>query len=231
MLNDPEYRKLRVVQQRSYVELNNPDLAEELGLSDKEAERLFNLLSEIEIAEQVESLALVNNAIPDQATVAETQRRQEAQQRQQDESLRTMLGGKYSLWREYQQTLGDRRRIRSLGQQLAAAGVPLSEIQTRSLTATLISEQQRQRQTARIPAREFPNPHDPDYRAKMLEQQAKSTEEDNRRIVDAAAPVVSTRQLAVLRDLLQQQADMSGISMRLHLERERLQSQQQPMAR
>jgi hypothetical protein len=109
--------------------------------------------------------------------------------------------------------------------------VPLSEIQTRSLTATLISEQQRQRQTARIPAREFPNPHDPDYRAKMLEQQAKSTEEDNRRIVDAAAPVVSTRQLAVLRDLLQQQADMSGISMRLHLERERLQSQQQPMAR
>jgi hypothetical protein len=231
LMNDPEYRRLRIVQQRSYVELNNPGLAGELGLSEKEAARLFNLLSEIEIAEQVESLALVNNANPDQATVEETARRQAAQQRQQDESLRTMLGSKYSQWQEYQQTVGTRRRIRDLGQQLAQASVPLSEVQTRSLTAAVLSEQQRQRQTARIAARDFPSPDDPAYRAKMLEQQAKSTTEDNRRIVDAAAPVVSTRQLAVLRDLLEQQAEMSEVSLRLHLERRRLQSQQQPMAR
>jgi hypothetical protein len=140
LMKDPEYRKLRVVQQRSYVEINNPDLAEELGLSEKETAGLVNLLAEIEIAGQIASPALSNNASLDLATVEEMRRRQEALQRQQDESLRTMLGGKYSQWQEYQQTVGARRQVRALAQQLALAGAPLSETQTRSLTAAVISE-------------------------------------------------------------------------------------------
>jgi len=78
-------------------------------------------------------------------------------------------------------------------------------------------------------ARPFPpNPADPDYRTKMLEDQIKRTEENNRRMVEAAAPHLTAKQLTAYREQMEQQAAMNRIQMKLQIEQQRLQSQTQP---
>jgi hypothetical protein len=227
LMKDPEYRKLRIAQQRSNMERNYPGLVEALGLSEKEADRLFTLLAENQVAMSAESMLLTANGNPDQAAMEEMSRRQQAMQREQEDSLRAMLGGKYGQWQEYQQTRSSRTRVTSMGSQLAQAGMPLTDAQSRALTTALIAEQQRQRQSPPLmPQTAGLNPNDPDFRVKMMEESMKRSEENNRRMLDAAAPHVSARQLAALREQFDQQASMSRISMRMQMERERLQSQQ-----
>lgn len=228
LMKNPEYRKLRLAQTRVNMERNYPGLAEELGLSEKEADRLFDLLAEHQTAMSAESQLIGLNGTQDQAAVQEMIRRQQAMQREQEESIRNMLGGKYSQWQEYQQTRPARSRVTSMGSQLAQAGMPLTEAQTKALTSAMIAEQQRQRQDALLTARSQPiNPADPDARARALEETMKRTEENNRRTLEAAAPHLNARQLAALREQNEQQAAMLRISMQMQAERERLQPQGQ----
>jgi hypothetical protein len=227
LLKDPEYRKLRLAQTRSSMERNYPGLVEELGLSEKEADTLFNLLAENQIAMSAETQLIVSGT-EDQAAMAERSRRQAALRSEQEEALRSTLGPKYSQWQGYQQTQSARLRVTSLGTQLAQAGLPLTDAQTRSLTTAMIAEQQRQNQEMRTMARAMPaNPADPDYRTKAMEESLKRTEENNRRLVDTAAPHMTARQLAAYREQMEQQAAMSRISMKLQIEQQRLQSQSQ----
>jgi hypothetical protein len=229
LMKDPEYRKLRLAQQRLNMERNYPGLVEELGLSDKDADKLFDLLAENQLAMSTDSQQLIGSGTPDQTAMEEMTRRQQARQREQEEALRAMLGGKYSQWQAYQQTRPARSRVMSLGTQLAQAGLPLTDAQTRSLTTAIIAEQQRQAQDARAMTRTAPiNPADPDSRVKMMEESLKRTEDNNRRMVEAATPHMSAKQLAAYRDQMEQQTAMSRITMRMQIEQLRLQAQSQP---
>jgi hypothetical protein len=226
LMKDPEYRKLQLAQTRVNMERNYPGLVEELGLSEKEADRLFDLLAENQTALSAESQLLTASATQDQAAMEETMRRRQAIQREQDEAVRAMLGGKYTQWQEYQQTRPARSRVTSLSSQLAQAGSPLTEAQTRSLTTAMIAEQQRQTQEARLMPRTAPvNPADSDARTKMLEENLKRNEENNRRLVEVAAPHMSAKQLATYRAQMEQQNAMLRISMKLQIEQQRLQAQ------
>jgi hypothetical protein len=228
LMKDPEYRKLQLAQTRANMARNYPGLVEELGLSEKEADKLFDLLAESQTAMSAETTLLTINGTQDQAAMEEASRRRQVMQREQDEALRAMLGGKYTQWQDYQQTRPARSRVTSLGTQLAQAGVPLTDAQTRSLTTAMIAEQQRQTQEARLMPRTAPvNPADPDARAKMLEENLKRTEDNNRRLVEAAAPHISAKQLAAYRDQMEQQTATSRIVMRMQIEQQRLQSQTQ----
>jgi hypothetical protein len=228
LMKDPEYRKLRLAQTRLSIERTYSGLAEELGLSDKEADKLFDLLAEHQVATSAEIQLLTAGGNQDQAAMEERARRQQALRREQDEALRAMLGGKYPQYQDYQQTLPARQRVTSMGTQLAQAGLPLSAAQTKSLTTAMVAEQQRQMQEARTVSRTPVNPADPDARAKLLEEQLKRTEDNNRRLVEAAAPHMSASQLAAYRNQMEQQAAMSRITMKMSLEQQRLQSQPQP---
>lgn len=226
LMKDPEYRKLRLAQTRMNMSRNYPGLAEELGLTEKEAEKLFDLLAENQVSQSAETQLFSINGTQDQAAMQEMSRRLQAMQREQEDAVRNLLGpGKYTQWQDYQQTRPARSRVTSLAQQLAQAGAPLNDAQTRSLTAVMIAEQQRQRQDMQTQAlnRSQLNPADPEYRTRMLEDSFKRTEENNRRMLEAAAPHLSAKQLAAAREQMEQQAAMSRISLRMQLERERLQ--------
>jgi hypothetical protein len=227
LMKNPEYRRLRLAQARSSIKRNYPGLIEELGLSEKDADSLFDLLAEQQTALSAEMQFIGTNGTQDQAAMQDLMRRQQAMQREQDEAVRNLLGSKYTQWQDYQQTLPARSRVTNMSSQLAQAGIPLTEAQTRSLTATMIVEQQRQRQEQLSMARALPNPTDPDSRARMMEESLKRTEENNRRIVDVAAPHLSPRQAAAVREQLEQQTAMLRISMQMAAERERLQPQGQ----
>jgi hypothetical protein len=229
LMKDPEYRKLRLAQTRLSIERNYSGLAEELGLSDKEADKLFDLLAEHQIATSAELQLLAANGNQDQAALEERSRRQQALRREQEEALRAMLGGKYPQYQDYQQTLPARQRVTSMGSQLAQAGLPLSVAQTKSLTTAMVAEQQRQMQEARTTPPTVPvNPTDPDARAKMMEEMFKRSEDNNRRLVEAAAPHMNAAQLAAYRSQIEQQAAMNRISLKMQIEQQRLQPQPQP---
>jgi hypothetical protein len=235
LMKDPEYRKLRLAQLRSNIARNYPGLAEELGLSDREADKLFDLLAENQLAMTGETALLTaNGSPPDQAAVQQIIQRQQASQREQEAAIRSQLGdAKYAQWQSYQQTRPARQRVMTMNTQLAQAGLPLTDSQSRALTTAMIAEQQRQQQDTQSFARAMGNgnPSDPNFRAQLQEEMRKRSEENNRRMIDAAAPHVNAKQLAALKDQFEQQAAMSRISSRMQIERDRLQQQQaQPAA-
>lgn len=230
LMKDPEYRKLRLAQIRSSVERDYPGLAEELGLSEQEAGKLYDLLAQSQLDMTVDSSILGGNGTPDQAAMQQMVQRQQMQRREQETAIRSLLGdGKYGQWQEYQQTRSARQRVVTINTQLAQAGMPLSDSQSRALTTALIGEQQRQRQEQQAMARTLTsgNQNDPGLRAQLQEELLKRNEDNNRRMLDAAAPYMNARQLAALREQMEQQAAMSRISSRMQMERSRMQPQAQ----
>ncbi len=206
LMKDPEYRKLRLAQLRTSIERNNPGLAEELGLSEQEAGRLYDLLAENQLAMNFDS------SIPGES------------------AIRGLLGeGKYAQWQEYQQARPARQRVMSMNTQLTQAGMPLSDSQSRALTTAMLAEQQRQRQDqqARVRTAASGNQNDPDFRAQAQEEALKRNEENSRRMLDAAAPSLTAKQLAALREQMEQQAAMTRIVSRMQMERDREQQQAQ----
>ncbi len=163
-MKDPEYRKLRLAQLRSNMERNYPGLAEELGLSEKDTGKLYDLLAENQMAMTIDSSILGANGTQDQAAIQQIIQRQQAQQREQETAVRTLLGdSKYSQWQEYQQTRPARTRVMSMNSQLSQAGMPLTDAQSKALTTVMIAEQQRQRQDQQALSRLITggNPNDP----------------------------------------------------------------------
>lgn len=203
LMKDAEYRKARITQMRMQIEKSYPGLAEELGLSEREADKLFELIATNQLATTAELTARTANGTPDFAAMTQ---RQSAMQKEQEEAIRTMLGaGKYQQWQDYQSTRPARQQVTALGGTLATAGVPLSDAQSRALTSVMIAEQQRQRQQPpRLP------PPDPgaDARtrtAQLLEDSNRRTEENNRNVLEAVAPHVNAKQLAAIREQFEQQ--------------------------
>jgi hypothetical protein len=224
LLKDPEYRKARLAQTRMSIARNYPGLAEELGLSEKEADRLFDQLAENQLNMNGELSLISATASNDPAAQQAMMQRQQAMQREGEDAIRNVLGAsKYTQWQDYQQTRPARTRVMSMGTMMAQAGAPLNDTQTKALTTMMIAEQQRQRQDSQTLARNLGNPSDPEFRTRLQEESMKRQEESNRRILEAAAPTLSTKQLAALREQFEQDDAMRRASSRLQRERERMQ--------
>jgi hypothetical protein len=224
MMADPEYRKARIAQQRMNTERNYPGLAEELGLSQAEADRLFDMLTENQMNMSNELTALRSaNAQPDQAANAELQRRMQEMQRQQEEQVAALLGpGRYTQWQAYRETQGGRQQAIQYSTQLAQAGQPLNDVQQRGLTTLLVAEQKRLQQMVEPMARNL-SQADPQTRQQMQEQAMKLQEESNRRILDGAAAHLTARQIATLKLQFETQAAMSSAQRRLQQARQEAQ--------
>jgi hypothetical protein len=231
LMADPEYRKARMAQQRMNIERNFPGLVEELGLSQKEADRVFDILAESQMNMNYEMNALRNGAAqPDQATRAEMQRRQQEMQRQQEAEVAALLGpARYAQWQGYEETRGGRQQAVQFGMQLAQVGLPLSDVQQRGLTTVLVAEQKRLMQTLEPMARNM-NQADAQMRQQIEEQAMKLQEESNRRIVDGAAAHLSARQVASLKQQFETQAAMTAAQRRLQQRRQEVQGGGGPIA-
>jgi hypothetical protein len=212
LMKDPEYRKARLTQTRIQIARSYPGLAEELGLSEREANQLFELMAvnQLNMTTELTTSITAGNAVSittnAQDAAARTQRMQ-AQNREMEESIRAMLGNKYSQYQDYQQTRPARNQAVTMGSQLAAAGQPLSEAQSRALTTAMIAEQQRQRQQPATPlALPTAGSMDPQARTvMMLEDSMRRQEETNRNVLAAASAHLNASQVAVLRQQFDQQ--------------------------
>lgn len=214
MWKDPEYRKARLAQARTSVRRQNADLAEELGITEAEANKIIDVLAEYQVNMNAELTVLSMNAQNDPAAQQEMARRQTEMQRQREESLAALLGPRLSQYQQYQQTLPARSRVNSLNSTLSQAGAPLTGTQLKSLTTVMVAQQQRQQQDLQDLTRGI-NPQDPEARARITEQLQNRTSETNRRVLEAATPFLNAQQISALRTEFEQQDAISRASARV----------------
>jgi len=175
-------RKLKLAQLRTNIEGFYPGLAQEVGLSKQEADRLFDLLAESQLARMASGSSLA------------------ASDRMLEDSIQALLGGRYTQWQVYQQTLSVRPQVAAMVTQLAQAEKSLSALQIKALTTALIAERQRQLQEG------MSNQPAP---SQMMEESLKRKEENNRRMLEVAANYLNATQLEMLREQMERQISVS----------------------
>lgn len=204
LMKDPEFRKAQLTMTRLRIAQSNPGLAETLGLSEKEANHLFEVMAETQLNRSAEFSEAIAKAggIGNASALTEAMRNTAGR----EDPARAALGeAKYAQYQEYQRNVRPAlQQVASIGSSLDAAGQPLNDWQSRTLTAAMVTEQQRLRQEAAIP-RPIPNPGVPRGMADTLTESANRQQESNRRILEASAATLNAAQLEVLKQQFDQQ--------------------------
>jgi hypothetical protein len=210
------YRKTMLAHMRADIGRLYPDLREELGLSEMEANELFDLLSNGQLDRAEDGYILGGQVDPQEA-----RDKSKEFDRMQEQAIQAKLGGKYAQWQVYRQTLPARAQVAGFVTQLAQAGRPLTAEQNRALTTALIAEHEFQDQEARsVPQTLLGNPNDPSYRAQEVEELSNRERAGDRRILDAAARYIDADQLAVLRSQMERHTALLREVRRAKLARE-----------
>lgn len=219
LMQDPEYRRAALAQLRLSLPQTYPGLAEELNLSDEQADRLFGMLAELQMEQNSLAPPLMENGQPpDQATIEEFSRRSQELQRRRNDQVAALLGpGGQEQFLAYEQTRGARVQAQSIQRLMESAGTPLTQAQMKPIVDVYVSEQRRQADQLNSLARQFGT--GPDASARMQEAIMDLQADRNRRLVEAARPQLSQQQIQRLEASLEQQLTMSRASMRMARER------------
>jgi hypothetical protein len=140
MMQDPEARQVIRDQQRMMMDQLYAPLFKQIGLMPEEAEKLKDFLVDRQLngAEQASSL-FVGSA----TNRAETLKALNAAQQEADEQVRQFLGeSRYDLYKDYQQTLGERAQLNQLKQQMAGGENPLTDQQLEQLLVLMKEEKE-----------------------------------------------------------------------------------------
>lgn len=196
LLDDPEFRKARLTQARVNLRLKWPNLARDLGLTDAEAEALFNTLAEDQLRQEMDLASYMAKGAPTNETLAaEFTRLQNEHKQQQKEALVALLGpGRYADFEDYEQTTPSRDRVNNISNLMAQAGTPLTATQAKSFTALMVGEQRRRLQIqAQPPAAGGPS-------------SAELLIESDQRVLEAAGGFLDPKQVELLKGRFDQMA-------------------------
>jgi hypothetical protein len=140
MMKDPEARQVIRDQQRMMMDQLYAPLFKQMGLMPEEAEKLKDFLAD----QQVKSAEQASSLLDGSATSrAETLNALNAAQQEADEQVRQFLcEGRYTQYKDYQQTLGERAQLNQLKQQMAGGENPLTDQQLEQLLVVMKEEKQ-----------------------------------------------------------------------------------------
>jgi hypothetical protein len=218
LLRNPEYREAVRASTRLGMNQNYPGFTAELGLSEDEANRFMDLLTDqqLQSMEHDESLYLAR-AGDDEARMREAHERMQERMRQQQAEIEMHLGPtNYQKWQDYQQTLGQRHRLASMQSQLALAGTPLDAEQSGALLAALVQEQRKQQAQAGADTGQrvgsFWHSNGP---APGQEEWIKTQEQSNERLLAAIKSNLSSQQASKLEQMLDGELDLHRTQLKL----------------
>lgn len=183
--NDPHYPEIVRAQRRRSLPSLYPNLGRWLELTTGQESALFDLIA----SQEQERMALgVKGFDPAVSATLEA-------------ALAAMLGDKYPLLLQYQQTASVHRQISQLQTRLAAGADRLGDAQAMSLTTALVAEQLRLNRR-REPFKPSMNP-----REYMQLQQERAREHEQ--LLEIAATELKPRQLESYRALLRDEEERS----------------------
>lgn len=216
MMEDPEYRKAMRTQHRLNLRQHYPDLASDLGVTNEEADRFFDLLAD----QQLDGFDAVQDEGLDPSDPAQRQaleRKFAQRQRAHERQIAELLGEDgLQRWQDYQQTMTSRMRARQLRDSFQAAGMPLREDQYSQLRTTL-AERERQSRSERQNAFAA-GPTGPTSVEQMLAAQESAitrTEQEYARSRDAVSHLLSFEQLEMYRQVQEAELAMQRAQLRL----------------
>jgi hypothetical protein len=200
LLKNPEFRQALRNQQRVAIESQFRDLPKVLNLSPEDADRVFDLLAE-------QSVRLIELQGRGPWSPDEGQSRQDSHRelrKQNEAELAQLLGGpNLNRFQEFRSTLQSRAEVDSVRNEMALGTEPLREDQVEPMVLLVNSELQRMNQelrdlgmsqTAGVSAEQI-----------LEETRSELAIAANQRIIDAARPILTSTQLAALKELYRRQ--------------------------
>lgn len=121
---------------RTILNHGNPDLAEALGMTDDEAERLLDLLQT-----HVENIGALGLRGPDDnvaGTLEERTAVMVTRIQENEAELQAFLGNRYSRWKDYNEVRTAWQLRRDLRAELEAEGMPMTDTQSKALITGLV---------------------------------------------------------------------------------------------
>jgi len=215
MMSDPDTRKFIPDQQRVSMDQLYSPLVRKLGLSSEEATRFKELLADHMMASSEKAMAMMGEKSAEDKTKALSALTEG--QTQFDEEVRSLLGeNRYSQYKEYQETLGERAQL-NMFRQSSSGDKVITEAQTDQLLALMAQEKKAvQAATGTV----LPGADQAASTQAMLseEQSAKlieSQEMVNQRVYAQAGEILSAEQLQSFAEFQTNQLQMlrMGVSM------------------
>lgn len=187
----PAMRKMMRAQLRSNNKRLYGDLVQELGLSEEDANKFYDLLTD----QQANNFGQLRGLDPEVARSKMVEAR-----RQNEAAIDDLLGAdKAATYKEYQETMGVRAEVDMIARQLEAMEHSMTAEQRKRLTAALIEEQKR------VPQPEYSNYGDGEmYNKALSEWQAQY----NDRAADRARGILNTEQFSSYNEYQQWQTEM-----------------------
>ncbi|HWX21442.1 MAG TPA: hypothetical protein VN578_16190 [Candidatus Binatia bacterium] len=198
MMHDPNMKKIIVDQQSVMMNQLYAPLIKQMGLNPDEAAKFKDLLAEnmAKSTEQATSLfdgASSTNRATMASNIAE-------QQKQLDEQLKAVLGdARFTQYKDYQQTSGERMQLNVFKQQTAGSDNPLTDPQTEQLLAFMKEEKQSVAAATGQPSPDSSQDPSKSLDAMLSEEQGdkllQSQETLNQRVFERARTILSPDQL------------------------------------
>jgi hypothetical protein len=189
--DSPAGRHARLVQEEVRLRRMYADMPKALGLDPAQADKLFNLLADRQMAAEDAERAYSGDRAGRQAL--------EAQQAEDlSTAIQDMFGaGKADEFQQYQQSVPARRQVDRVGESMAAANAPLSDAQRESLITAMVAEQQ----AVPRPQRPADGGSNADYQAQFLDWQA----DYSARVQARVEPLLTPQQQATYREQVELQ--------------------------
>lgn len=196
MMQDPQTKKFIRDQQRMMMDQLYAPLVNQMALAPDESEKFKDLLADNAMKATEKASSLLGGA--SSTNQAEALTALSTDQKSFEDEVKAFLGEeRYSFYKEYQQTVGDRMQLNQF-KQMAGAENPFSGQQTEQLLA--IMKEEKQGVTAAM-GQSFPGQDPSSLQAmfsneQQIEKLLQSQETVNERVFQRAGQVLSPDQLA-----------------------------------
>jgi hypothetical protein len=187
----PAARNNRRLQQEIRLRRRYAEMPEALGLDNAQADKLYDLLAEYRMAETEDGRTYQGDRLGRQSV-------EDATRQQRDAAIEALLGpDKAAEFQSFEKSIPARMQVNRIGESMAAASVPLSVDQRKTLTAAVMKEQE----ARPPPERAADGSRDADYEMRFLEWQA----DYSSRVQASITPLLSSEQARLYRETVQVQ--------------------------
>jgi hypothetical protein len=180
----------RRLMQETRVRQRYADMPHELGLDKAQADKLFDLLTDSQLASFNDRRSYRDDPAGSRAIA-------DAESAQRDAAIEALLGpDKAAEFQSFEKSIPARMQVGRIDAQMTAADIPLREDQRTAMIAMIAAEQ-----AARPPPDRDPAGNDPDYRSRMLDWQAGYSA----RVQQQVEPLLTPAQQARFREAVEVQ--------------------------
>lgn len=215
MMKDPAMREMMRSQQQSAIKMMYNGLFKELKVTPEEKEKLMGILTDMQMKTIENAQGIFGNTAENADAAAQNQSIADLK-KQADAEIKALLGeDRNAQFTEYQAHVGERMQIDQLQTRLLSENSPLQDQQTAQLLDAMKQEKAATPSPIPTDANENPAKLKDLMTSENIAKQIQWTKDYNRRVADRASQFLSPEQLKSYREMLDQQAAMQEMGLKM----------------